>query len=515
MRRLLSLSILALAAAAAQACGGDASESRTLNYYFTYDPRSLDPAVATDVPTGEMVAMLFDNLTLIDAEGVVHPGLARSWETDSTGRVYTFHLRGGVTFHDGRPLTARDVVASLRRSLEGTNQGLNVLAGVRGARDFAARRAQEVSGLAAPDDTTLVVTLDQPLNIFPKLMAMPVAAVVPASPPADFDQRPVGSGPWKFVSWAHDDQLVLAKNERHWGMVPKSDSLRVRIVPEPLTQAAEYEAGRLSVVEVPFGETRRWEDQHGEEIQRRPAMRVLYIAMNTNRGPLKDARVRRALNHAVDAGTILKNVMAGRGVRSAGSIPPGVEGYDSTRAPYAYDPAKAKQLLAEAGHPNGFALQLWRSQRPEYGRIAQAVQQQLAQVGVRVEIVERDASSARAASAKGEADLFLTDWYGDYPDPEAFHFPTFHSSNKGTGGNRAFFGDPRVDGFIERARTTPDSALKLSLSREVDAMVFEQAPWIYLWFPVDMWAVRPEVEGYRVPAIFYGQRWTDARVTAE
>ena len=144
---------------------------------------------------------------------------------------------------------------------------------------------------------------------------------------------------------------MLARNERYWGGAPKSDTLRIRIIPEPLTQAAEYEAGQLSVVEVPVGETRRWEQNHPDELQRRPALRDLYIAINTTRGPLKDVRVRRALNHAVDVRTLLGTVMADRGVLAAGSLPPGILGYDSTRAPYGYDPAKAKQLLAEAGYP--------------------------------------------------------------------------------------------------------------------------------------------------------------------
>ncbi len=211
--------------------------------------------------------------------------------------------------------------------------------------------------------------------------------------------------------------------------------------PEPLTQAAEYERGGLSVVEIPFGESRRWDERHGPELQRRPAIRDLYIAINTKRGPLSDVRVRRALNHAIDVSTLLQTVMAGRGLRANGVIPPGVVGYDSARASYAYDPAQARALLAEAGVASGLTLKLWRSQRPEYARVAQVVQQSLAAVGIQVEIVQRDASSARAAVRKGEADLFLTDWYADYPDPENFTYPLFYSKNAGTGGNYAFLDD--------------------------------------------------------------------------
>jgi peptide/nickel transport system substrate-binding protein/oligopeptide transport system substrate-binding protein len=497
------------------ACGGDAGGggAATLNYYFTYDPRSLDPALSTDVPTGELTALLFDNLTQFDPDGRLVPGLARAWEADATGRVYTFHLRTGATFHDGRPIAAGDVRASFERALSPKTTGGRSwpLQPIKGARAFSAGQADSVAGIGVPNDSTVVLTLEEPLNLFPKLLAMPVTAIAPSPLPAGFDQHPVGSGPWRFVSWSHDDQLLLTKNASWWGGAPPMDTLRIRIIPEPLTQAAEYESGRLSVVEIPFGETRRWEESHRAELKRRPALRDLYIALNTTRGPLRDPRVRRALNQAVDVQTLLTTVMAGRGVRAAGAIPPGITGYDSSRTPYSYDPAAAKRLLAEAGFANGFSVKLWRSQRPEYARIAQTVQQSLAQIGVTVEIVERDAASTRAAARNGEADLFLTDWYADYPDPENFTYPLFHSRNKGTGGNYAFYADAALDSLILRARATADEREKAALAREIDRRVFEAAPWIFLWFPVDLWAVRPDLQGWSVPAIFNGQRWTSVR----
>ena len=130
-----------------------------------------------------------------------------------------------------------------------------------------------------------------------------------------------------------------------------------------------------------------------------------------------------------------------------------------------------------------------------------------------VEIVERDAASARAAARNGEADLFLSDWYADYPDAENFTYPLFHSKNKGAGGNYAFLDDSELDSLIVRMRATQDDTEKTRLARTIDARVFDLAPWIFLWFPVDLWAVRPELTGWRIPAIFTGQRWTDVRRT--
>ena len=508
MRRFLIYSLCLVAAC------GDGGRSPTLQYYYTYDPRSLDPALSTDVPTGEVVALLFDNLTQFNVDGQLEPGLARSFEVDSSGLRYTFHLRSRMPAFTTGPRWKAACRATFLRALDPATRGGRAwpLFPIAGARAYANGEAQDVSGIAVPDDSTVVLTLDQPLNVFPKLLAMPVTAITPAPLPADFDQHPVGSGPWKFVSWSHDDAIVLARNPEYWGKVPVSDTLRIRIIPEALTQAAEYEAGQLSVVEIPFGESRRWETEHGPEILKRPAIRDVYIAINTTRGPLKDVRVRQALNYAVDMPTILATVIGGRGIQAAGSLPPGIVGYDSTRAPYAHDPARARQLLAEAGYSKGFPLKLWRTAREQYSRIAQAVQQQLGEVGITVEIMERDASSARAAARNGETDLFLTDWYADYPDPENFNYPLFYSGSKGAGGNYAYFSDPAIDSMILRARTTLDEQEKARLARDIDQRIFDAAPWIFCYFPVDWWARQPTVKGWMIPLIFNGQRWQAARV---
>jgi peptide/nickel transport system substrate-binding protein/oligopeptide transport system substrate-binding protein len=496
------------------ACGPGSAPANRLEYYLSADPASLDPARSTDVQSGEVVTLLFDNLVQLDPDGVLRPGLATRWEADSTGRRYTFYLRRGAAFHDGRPIGASEVRASFLRALAPGTQATRQwpLLPIRGAAEYAAGKSGTVAGITVPDDSTIAFTLSQPLNLFPLFLAMPVAAVVPVPLPADFDQHPVGGGPWRFVSWSHDDAILLARNERWWGGPPPEDSLRIRIIPEALTQGAEYEAGLLSVLEIPYGETRRWEQDFPEQLIRRPAIRDLYVALNTTRGPLKDVRVRRALNLAVDVETILKTAWSSRGVRAAGAIPPGIVGYDSTRAPYPWDTAGARRLLREAGYGRGFDLVLWRNRRGELARVAQAVQQDLAAVGVRVRIVERDAPAVRAAVRSGAADLYLGDWYADYPDPENFTFPLFHSSNRGPGGNYAFLADSALDTAMERARSTPDTAEKARLSREIDARVFQLAPWIVLWFPVDMWAMRPDVRGWRIPLVVTGQRWTDVRI---
>ena len=299
----------------AAACGTDTRVGNTLTYYETYDPRSLDPAFSTDVPTGEMVTLVYDGLTQFDPRGEVQPGLADRWTAAPDGRRFVFHLRPGVRFHDGRELRAADVRASLLRVLDPTTRGGRAwpLLPVRGADAFAAGTAPDVAGMQLLGDTAIAFELVEPLAVFPKFLAMPVTAIVPVPTPADLGTHPVGTGAWRFGAWQHDDFLSFARNPEYWGGAPAAESLTVRIIPEDLTRAAEFEAGRLSVAEIPFGETERWERGQSVRLVRTPALRVVYVALNTRRGPLRDPRVRRALNHAVDVPAILATLVKGRG----------------------------------------------------------------------------------------------------------------------------------------------------------------------------------------------------------
>ena len=198
---------------AAMACtGGESNPTRhiLIDSRDTYDPRSLDPALSTDVPTGRAVGYLFDGLVRFTPDAQVVPGLARSWDISTDGLTYTFHLRNGVKFHDGRPFSSRNVVNTFKRVLDPKTKGGRgwPLYPIAGAKEFAdGKGGSGISGLTAPDDSTVVIRLKEPFAIFPKLLAMPVAAIVPDSVPANFGEHPIGTGPWKFVEWKHDDYL--------------------------------------------------------------------------------------------------------------------------------------------------------------------------------------------------------------------------------------------------------------------------------------------------------------------
>jgi len=510
--------MLGLAALTLVGCGPPGAPNRRelIDSRDNYDPRSLDPALSTDVPTGRAVGYLFDGLTRFDPNARVEPGLAERWDVTPDGVTYTFHLRRGVTFHDGSPLTARNVVASWQRALDpATKSGAaQFLFPIKGAREFNAGHAAALSGVAARDDSTLVVTLTEPLAIFTKMLAMPVASVVPDRTPPDFGEHPVGSGPWKLVEWKHDDYLLFARNPSYFGGAPKADTLRARIIAEPSTAVAEYESGNVDILQIPPAEAGEWEADESRRpmLMSTPALELVYIGINTTRGPLADVRVRQAINYAIDTDRIIERLISGRGKRAAGVIPPVLGGYDRTRRPYSYDSTKARQLLAAAGYPNGIDVELWSSTVPLYQRIAETVQAYLKAVGIRVTLVQRDAAAARAAARKGQTDMILKDWYADYPDAEDFLYPLLHSANRGAGGNVSFYANAAFDSIVTRSRHELDEARRDALYRQADSIAFNDAPMVFLYFYDELYAVQPWIEHFVPPVIFNGQRWTDVTI---
>jgi len=516
MRGKLLLSL----AAAVTACVGDATPHRRtlIDSRDNYDPRSLDPALSTDVPTGRAVGYVFDGLTRFSPTAQVEPGLAERWEITPDGRTYTFHLRRNVHFHDFSTFGARDVATSWERALDPATKSSasEFLYPIKGARDFHTQKAKTIAGLFVRDDSTIVITLEEPLAAFVKLLAMPVASILPAHIAGNFGERPVGTGPWRLIDWRHDDYLLFARNDHYFLGAPKAESLQARIIAEPSTSVAEFESGNVDVLQIPAGQTREWEEDESRRpmLSSTPALELVYVGINTTRGPLTDVRVRQAINYAVDINTIIERLIAGRGTRAAGVIPPALAGYDSARRAYPFDPAKAKQLLADAGYPNGIDVELWTSMTPIYVRMAETIQAYLNAVGIRTKVVQRESAASRAAARKGETDMILKDWYADYPDAENFLYPLLYSANKGSGGNVSFYANTRFDSTVLAARRELNDTKRAALLRKADSIAFEDAPMMFLYFYNELYAVQPWVKNFRPPVIFNGQRWLDVTLSS-
>src|SRR5260370_10514400 len=221
---LLAVLVVSTACGGGTAAGGGGGDRRAtrLAYYERSDPRSLDPALSTDVPTGEMATLAFDGLTQFDPDGRLLPALADRWTARRDGRRYVFHLRAGVRFHDGTPVTARAVRTSFLRVLSPASRGGRTwpLYPIARAEDHAPARASDVRGLEPQGDSAVAFTLREPLAILPTFLAMPVASVVPLPVPPDLGQHPVGRGPWRFVAWRHDDQPVFPRNAAYSAAPP-------------------------------------------------------------------------------------------------------------------------------------------------------------------------------------------------------------------------------------------------------------------------------------------------------
>lgn len=491
-------------------CTGGSNDDNILNLALETSPNKLDPAFVIDVAEGQICSMIFQGLVRFSPEGEILPDAARDWEIHDGGLRYVFHLDPRCRYSDGHPVRAGDAVASFERVLSptGGSPRMWVLERIRGADAYTAGDAGDVSGLSAPDDSTLVIELVKPFRPFLLLLAMPAACIVPvdAGDRSDFASRPVGSGRWQLKQWERGDYLLLDPNPYHPAGKPALSQLRFRIIPEAFTRVAEFESGQLDILEIPITELSRFlEDESLEgRIQSRPELRVAYVGLNNRQPPLDDVRVRRALNMAVDVDQLIAVLTEGQAIRAKGSIPPSLPGYRE-RPAYPYDPDEARRLLAQAGYPEAFSIDIWQRESPEGNRLVEAVQGYLARVGVEVRIVKREWSAFKEAVSQGRVDAFFLDWYADYPDGENFLFPLFHSQNHGGGGNRAFFENREVDRLIEFAQSTTDAQKGYELYARIDSLVYDAAPWIYLYFPRTFVAISPALRDYVYPVLYLGE----------
>jgi ABC-type transport system substrate-binding protein len=458
-----------------------------------------------DVVGGSAVSLLHVGLVMLDRDGALAPGLAESWSLSDDGRTLRFRTREGALASDGSPLGAAEAAASFRRLLDPAEASPRswVLEGIRGAAAFRNGEAGDVAGLRVESARDLAIELERPSASFLSLLAMPAACVLPAGAPVDGS---VTSGPWVLSEWVRDGRLVFRRNPHWFGDPPGFRELHVRILPEEFTRAAEFEVGNLDVLEVPVSESRRFRAGMPERVVRQVAPVTEYIGLNNDDPVLSDARVRRALNHAVNVDRILESVVGGLGMRSVGAVPPGLPGGGAGTL-YGWDPARARALLEEAGVPADWTLTLWQRPAPLASQVLEAVQADLAAAGIRAEIRVRDWSALKASIDQGETPAFFINWYADYPDPENFLVPLFHSRNAGGGGNRARFRDAAVDSLLDRLELPAPADERATLAAQIDRRVSVQAPWIYLWHPVKEIAVSERIRDYRPHPISTCERW--------
>ncbi len=455
--------------------GDSTSEMSTLIFGRGGDSVTLDPSQMLDGESAKVCDMVYD--TLVQYRGAttdIEPALAETWESSVDGLTWTLHLRQGVKFHDGTPLNANAVVFSLSR--------LNAL-----SRSFYEEFIDRITPL---DDFTVQIHLKTPYAPFLSTMASSENAIVSPTAVAHFGEsfgnNPVGTGPFKFVQWDRSDQIVLTANNTHWAGKPEIDRLIFRSIPDNSERYMELQEGNIHIMEFPNpddlttirGDTRL-------ELLMQPSLNVGYLAMNMEKPPFDNLKVRLAINHAINKADIIERLYQGTGIPAKGPIPPTLWSYDDSIEDYTYNPELAKQLLAEAGYPNGFETTLWalpipRPYIPNGQALAAALQSDLRNIGIVANIVTYDWRTYLDKTEVGEHDMAMLGWSaGGDPDSFLYYLLSKTTAQK-PALNIAFYKSDEMQDVLDRARTSTDRDERIELYQQAQAIFHRDVPWVPL-----------------------------------
>ena len=495
--RQISVSIAALMAIAglvfyAPGLCAAASTDKPTKYGGQYrvplegEPITLDPHRMTGIYAVNVAANLFDGLLEFDSNLNVVPGIAKFWKISRDHRTYTFKLREGVKFHNGREVKAQDFVYSYARILapETKSSAAPLFMKIKGAEAYNHGNAGSVSGLRARGDHTLVIELVEPFAPFLSILAMANAKVIPEeSVNADFGKNPVGTGPFRLGSWNAGKDIILEANADYYGGRPYLDKLRFQIYPniEWETIFSDFEEGSLDQAFIPRSKydvimsNAQFKDKYSPISK--PGLNLVYIGMNTSLDYFKDRRVRQAFIYAVNRTSIVTEITRRGSIQAKGILPPGIAGYDPYLQAYPYDPGKARELLASAGYPNGQGLpsiEIWTVSKSEsVQKELQAYKEYMGAVGV--ELVPKVAANWKEFIQRineKRAAMFYAAWYADFPDPDNFLYVLCHSKSKT---NRMGYFNPIVDKMLEDARDETDYMKRVEQYRKIEKLVIEDA----------------------------------------
>lgn len=502
----------------------------TLRFSIFSEASTLDPAAALDTYAAEAVSLLCDTLldyapaTSRDPTELI-PQLAERWTCSADGTLYTFHRRRGARFSNGEPLVAEDFVYTLDRLLDPkmASPMAGLFAGITGAADRLAGKTSHIEGVRAPGASTLEIRLDRPDPSFAYLLALSpttplkkshVDAVGP-----EIRRRPLGTGPFVLRELEEGRRIVYDRNPLYWN--PERPFLD-RIVTDfnvlASTAALRFLQGEYDTLFNPaqddylrFASSPAWEPYLVRTVQ--PATVTFYV--NTRMPPFTDRRVRLAMNHAIDK-EALARVTNGRLSAGNGLLPPVLREHRRDRAPYAYDPERARRLLAEAGHPGGFDMVYSTVMEGYANPWAESIQADLAAVGIRMKIEYLTGPAINSALSAGRIAATAQTWFMDFPAPWNFLEPIFHSRMVPPNGyNFSFYSSPQFDRLLDEARHEVDGEKRVALYRRAEDLVYDDCPVVWIGFPVLAEVLHPHVRGYKYhPCRWrsYRDTWLDAAV---
>ncbi|MBM7661678.1 peptide/nickel transport system substrate-binding protein [Bacillus mesophilus] len=486
----LLLSCSLLVSACSSQTSDKAGSDGTLVVGLEAEPTTLDAHQLSDYNSSRAAMELYDQLVKFKDESTeLEPDLAEKWDISEDGKEYTFHLRQDVKFHDGTPFNAEAVKFSIERQTDSNHPYHDT--GTFAYADFTFGPVEKVEVV---DEFTVKITLKEPFAPFLSNMAMHAASIV--SPTAlekhssDFTMNPVGTGPFKFVSWNKGVEVVLEKNEDYFGGAPSIDQLIFKPITEAQTRLAELESGNIDlIVNIPPDDLERLRGDSNLQVIEQAGMHVWWTALNTQKEPFNNVKVRQAVNYAINKEAIVDGILQGTGELANSPVPPTVWGHNPDVKNYPYNPEKAKELLAEAGYADGFDVTYWV---PESGSgmqqpqaMAAAIQSDLAKVGINVEIQTLEwgayLDKVFVPQEDNDMDMHQMSWIGDNGDPDNFLYILLSGEQWPTNGfNDAYYQNDRVDELLKEARITKDKGQRTAMYEEAQELIMEDAPWVII-----------------------------------
>jgi len=452
------------------------ADPNTVVVLIESSPANLDPRIGTDAQSERLHKLLYDALLTRDENFQLHPGLAERWEVPDP-LTYIFHLRGGVFFHDSRPLTSADV----RYTLESLAFGR-----VRSAR---ASTYKLIASVETPEPLTVIIHLREPNSSLLWNLSDGALGVVPAGSGDELAQHPIGSGPFRFVSAVQDREVVLERNDRYWGRKPELQRVRFMVVPDATTRALELRKGSADVAinAFPADTVLALERDPNLVVEHSPGTIYAYLAMNLRDTILRDVRVRQALAYAIDRTPIIEYLWRGMARPASSILPQQHWAYNPSAATYSHDPVRARQLLDEAGYgpgPDGVRFHLaMKTSTDESTRLLAAVlQQQLREVGIALDIRSYEFATFYADITHGAFQLYSLRWIGGNEDPDMFEGAFDSASAPPKRFNRGYYSNAEVDRLIADARSTVDQPRRKADYDRIQEILNQDLPYIHLWY---------------------------------
>ena len=501
MKKFKLLTVLLASALVVSACSSSSDDAGgsggAITVAYQNDIATLDPAIGYDWQNWSIIKSLFSRL--LDYEpGTTNlvPDLATEMpKISADGKTFEFNIRDDVKFHNGRLLVAEDVKYSIERAVNPKTQspGAGFFASIDGFDAASAGKSTDISGITVNSPTSITFKLSRPDATFLHVMAINFASVVPKEDAEkfgpDFGKNPVGSGAFKFTSWALGQKLTLDKNTDYYREgLPKLDQINFEVGVDPTVALQRLKNNEVDILgdSIPAANYIAEKENSDNEglIIEGGQLQTGYVTLNVKIKPLNNVKVRQAVNHAIDKDRIVQ-ILNGRADAANQPLPPSMPGYDTGYKGFAYDVTKAKALLAEAGLANGFSTELWTSNTDPNPRIAQSIQEDLAKVGIKAAIKSLAQANVIEAGGSGKAPMVWSGgmaWIADFPDPSNFWGPILGCGGAVPGGwNWSQYCNKTLDAEAVKADAMTDPAKadeRQKLWGSVFTRAMDEAPWV-------------------------------------